>query len=162
MANHPEHTEYAAGTQFKITSQPTGPGYDRGLFEKVEINGKPLTIPARLPRLDKTPGGAEWPEPDIASHNEEAPGGMPGLSADEVAGLSGQGVIWPGLPGNCRKTGTRRCRQARAYMRLLGASKMHYCRDSGAPKSTALNQHGRPAYYCTRRTVMREVGLSQR
>ena len=42
----------------------------RGLFEQVEINGKPLKIPAILPKLEKTPGRTDWPGAAVGSHTE--------------------------------------------------------------------------------------------
>jgi len=65
----------------------------RKLFEEVEINGKPLKIPAILPRLDKTPGATRWPGPELGSHNEEVLGELLGLSADELRDLSVDGII---------------------------------------------------------------------
>jgi len=65
----------------------------RKLFEEVEINGKPLKIPAILPRLGKTPGATRWPGPELGSHNEEVLGELLGLSADELRNLSVDGII---------------------------------------------------------------------
>ena len=65
----------------------------RGLFENVEVNGKPLKIPAIMPKLDKTPGRTRWPGPQLGSHNQEVLGGLLGLSVDELKGLSQDGVI---------------------------------------------------------------------
>ena len=65
----------------------------RGLFEEVEVNGKPLKIPAIMPKLEKTPGRTRWPGPELGSHNQEVLGGLLGLSVDELEGLSRDGVI---------------------------------------------------------------------
>lgn len=65
----------------------------RGLFEKVEINGKPLDIPAIMPKLSKTPGSTEWPGGELASHNKEVFSNILGLSDEEIASLSAQEVI---------------------------------------------------------------------
>jgi crotonobetainyl-CoA:carnitine CoA-transferase CaiB-like acyl-CoA transferase len=65
----------------------------RNLFEEVEINGKPLKIPAIMPRLEKTPGVTKWSGPVLGSHNQEVLGELLGLSEDEVASLSQEGVI---------------------------------------------------------------------
>ena len=65
----------------------------RGLFENVEVDGKPLKIPAIMPKLDKTPGRTRWPGPKLGSHNQEVLGGLLGLSVDELKGLSQDGVI---------------------------------------------------------------------
>ena len=65
----------------------------RGLFEQVEINGKPLKIPAILPKLGKTPGSTRWPGPELGSHNQEVLGDLLGLSEEEIHSLSNEGVI---------------------------------------------------------------------
>ncbi len=66
---------------------------ERGLFEQVEINGKPLKIPAILPRLAGTPGRTRWPGPDVGSHNREILGEQLGLSDEEYQSLCRDGVI---------------------------------------------------------------------
>lgn len=65
----------------------------RGLFEEFIVNGKPLTIPALLPRLSATPGRTDWTGPALGSHNEEIFRGLLQLGADEFAELSRIGVI---------------------------------------------------------------------
>ncbi len=66
---------------------------DRGLFEQVEINGKPLKIPAILPKLTRTPGRTKWPGPELGDHNQEVLGDLLGLSDSEIKSLSEEGVI---------------------------------------------------------------------
>lgn len=65
---------------------------ERGLFEQVEINGEPLKIPAILPKLDNTPGGTEWPGPELGSHTDEVLVGL-GLDEKAIADLKASGVI---------------------------------------------------------------------
>lgn len=84
---------------------PSGPIYNvedmfndehfraRGLFEQVEINGKPLKIPAILPKLDRTPGQTRWPGPELGSHNQQILGSLLGLSENELSSLAEEGVI---------------------------------------------------------------------
>ena len=67
--------------------------YQRGLFESVEIDGKPLKIPAILPKLSQTPGKTQWPGPALGSHNQEVLGDVLKLSDDELARLDADGVI---------------------------------------------------------------------
>lgn len=43
----------------------------RGLFERVEINGKPLDIPALMPRLNDSPGRTDWPGAAVGAHTDE-------------------------------------------------------------------------------------------
>ena len=65
---------------------------ERGLFEQVEINGEPLKIPAILPKLDNTPGGTEWPGPELGSHTDEILKSL-GLDTQTVTDLKVRGVI---------------------------------------------------------------------
>jgi crotonobetainyl-CoA:carnitine CoA-transferase CaiB-like acyl-CoA transferase len=65
----------------------------RGLFEQVDVSGKPLTIPAMVPLLSATPGRTEWPGPAIGAHNEEILGKLLGYSGAEIAKLRETGVI---------------------------------------------------------------------
>jgi crotonobetainyl-CoA:carnitine CoA-transferase CaiB-like acyl-CoA transferase len=65
----------------------------RGLFEQVEINGKPLKIPAIIPKLDRTEGKTQWPGPSLGQHNDEVLGEILGLSADEQEALRNAEVI---------------------------------------------------------------------
>lgn len=65
----------------------------RGMFEQVEINGKPLKIPAILPKLTRTQGQTQWPGPELGQHNDEVLKGLLGLSDDELQKLSNDQVI---------------------------------------------------------------------
>jgi crotonobetainyl-CoA:carnitine CoA-transferase CaiB-like acyl-CoA transferase len=65
----------------------------RGMFEEVEINGKPLKIPAIIPRLERTPGKTEWSGPTLGRHTEEVLTEVIGLTADEIASLKSDNVI---------------------------------------------------------------------
>ena len=64
----------------------------RGLFEQVEINGEPLKIPAMMPKLGNTPGGTEWPGPEIASHTDEILQGL-GLDSAQIKHLKTTGIV---------------------------------------------------------------------
>ncbi|BFM14727.1 CoA transferase [Maricurvus nonylphenolicus] len=65
----------------------------RGLFEQVEINGKPLKIPAIIPKLDRTEGKTQWPGPSLGQHNDEVLGEILGLSTEEQEALRKAEVI---------------------------------------------------------------------
>lgn len=65
----------------------------RGMFESVEIDGKPLKIPAILPKMQGTPGRTDWAGGDIGSHNDEVLKGILELGDDEMAKLKEEGVI---------------------------------------------------------------------
>ncbi|QFU75559.1 CoA transferase [Halioglobus maricola] len=65
----------------------------RGMFESVEIDGKPLKIPAILPKMQGTPGRTDWAGGDIGSHNDEVLKGILELGDDEMAKLKEEGII---------------------------------------------------------------------
>ncbi len=65
----------------------------RGMFESVEINGKPLKIPAIIPKLERTPGKTNWPGLEIGSHNEEVFKQILGLSDEELDQLKSENII---------------------------------------------------------------------
>ena len=91
--------------QLEAASVPSGPIYNvedmvadphfqaRGLFEEVDIDGRPLKIPALIPKLSETPGGTSWPGPEVGSHNEEVLKDLLGMSDDDVSALRGAGII---------------------------------------------------------------------
>lgn len=65
----------------------------RGLFEQVEINGKPLKIPAIMPKLEQTPGETKWAGQSLGSHNEEVLSSILQLDKETQAQLKAKGVI---------------------------------------------------------------------
>ena len=65
----------------------------RGMFERVEVDGRPLAIPAMAPKLSDTPGATRWPGPEVGAHNDEVYGDLLGLSAGERDRLRREGVI---------------------------------------------------------------------
>lgn len=92
-------------SQLEAAAVPAGPIYSvvdmmrdphfhaRGLFQHVEIDGKPLTIPAFPPFLSATPGGTTWPGPAVGAHNQEIFTHLLGLSETELVALQQEGVI---------------------------------------------------------------------
>jgi crotonobetainyl-CoA:carnitine CoA-transferase CaiB-like acyl-CoA transferase len=84
---------------------PVGPIYDaqdmledphyqqRKMFEQVEINGKPLKIPAIMPKLGSTPGRTDWPGGEVGSHNDEVLKGILKLDDAAISALRLQQVI---------------------------------------------------------------------
>ncbi|WP_101760185.1 CaiB/BaiF CoA-transferase family protein [Oceanicoccus sp. KOV_DT_Chl] len=65
----------------------------RGMFEQVEIDGKPLKIPAILPKLKSTPGETKWSGPKLGSHNQEVLGEILGLDAGNLQQLRENKII---------------------------------------------------------------------
>ena len=69
----------------------------RELFEQVEINGEPLKIPAIMPKLQGTPGGTDWPGPDVGSHTDEVLQSI-GLDKARIAQLKLSGIVADAQP----------------------------------------------------------------
>jgi len=91
--------------QLERARVPAGPIYNvadmmadehfriRGLFEEVDVHGKPLKVPAMVPKLSVTPGRTDWAGPEVGEFNDEIYGGLLGLSAQDMARLKEKGVI---------------------------------------------------------------------
>jgi crotonobetainyl-CoA:carnitine CoA-transferase CaiB-like acyl-CoA transferase len=43
----------------------------RGALEQVEVDGRPLTVGALPPRLDRTPGRSSWAGPELGAHTQD-------------------------------------------------------------------------------------------
>ena len=65
----------------------------RGLFEEADVGGKPLKVPAMMPKLSVTPGRTDWAGPDVGAFNDEIYGDLLGLSTQDMARLKETGVI---------------------------------------------------------------------
>jgi len=65
----------------------------RDLFEEVDVHGKPLKVPAMMPKLSATPGRTDWGGPEVGEFNDEIYGDLLGLSAKDMARLKEKGVI---------------------------------------------------------------------
>jgi len=89
-----EKAEVPSGPIYSVADMMTDEHYiARGLFETVESNGKPLKIPAMIPKLSDTPGETRWPGPALGAHNEEILGDLLGMSTEEIARLKEAGDI---------------------------------------------------------------------
>jgi crotonobetainyl-CoA:carnitine CoA-transferase CaiB-like acyl-CoA transferase len=89
-----EAAEVPVGLLYSIEEIAGDPHYRaRGMFEVVEVGGRPLRIPALVPKLSETPGGTDWPGPEIGAHNREVLNGLLGMSEAEIDRLSAEGVI---------------------------------------------------------------------
>ncbi|MGI1677682.1 MAG: CoA transferase [Cellvibrionaceae bacterium] len=64
----------------------------RGLFEQVEIDGKPLKIPAIMPKLADTPGKTEWAGKGLGSHNDEVLSNILKLDKKQREALKAKGI----------------------------------------------------------------------
>lgn len=89
-----EKADVPSGPIYSVVDMMQDPHFRaRGLFEEVQVNGAPLSIPAIMPFLSETPGRTDWPGPAIGSHNGEVLEGLLGLSSGEIAALRKDGVI---------------------------------------------------------------------
>jgi crotonobetainyl-CoA:carnitine CoA-transferase CaiB-like acyl-CoA transferase len=89
-----EEARVPSGPIFSVADMLVNPHFiARGLFEQVEVNGKPLKIPAMVPKLSATPGRTDWPGPELGAFNEEIYGELLGLSLEEISRLSAKGVL---------------------------------------------------------------------
>lgn len=89
-----EEARVPSGPIHNVADMMADPHFQaRGLFEQVEINGKPLNIPAIMPRLANTPGRTDWPGPEVGSHTDAVLSDALGLSASELSRLRAQGVL---------------------------------------------------------------------
>ena len=83
-----------AGLIYSVADQMADPHFNaRGMFEEVIIDGKPLKIPAILPKLTETPGRTDWPGLEVGSHNDEVLKGILGLADSDIADLRTEGVV---------------------------------------------------------------------
>lgn len=89
-----EQARVPAGPIYNVEDMFADPHFNaRGMFESVEINGKPLKIPAILPKLSGTPGRTDWPGGQVGSHTQEVLEGILKLSSEDIRSLKEQGVF---------------------------------------------------------------------
>lgn len=89
-----EEARVPVGPIYSVADMMADEHYNaRGLFESVEIDGKPLKIPAIMPRMSGTPGRTDFPGQPVGSHNDEVLRGILGLDDAELLHLVEDGVI---------------------------------------------------------------------
>ena len=94
VLNAMEQARVPAGPIYSVADMFADPHYQaRDLFESVEVDGETLHIPAIVPKLSETPGGTDWPGPELGSHNREVFGHLLGLSEQEQTELRQAGII---------------------------------------------------------------------
>jgi crotonobetainyl-CoA:carnitine CoA-transferase CaiB-like acyl-CoA transferase len=83
-----------SGPIYSIADMAADPHFEaRGLFEEVDVKGKPLKIPAIIPRLSETPGRTEWAGPDVGEHTDAVLGTELQMSPESLAELRATGII---------------------------------------------------------------------
>jgi crotonobetainyl-CoA:carnitine CoA-transferase CaiB-like acyl-CoA transferase len=82
------------GPIYSVADMMADPHFNaRGMFEQVQVNGKPLKIPAIPPILGETPGRTDTPGPALGAHTDAVLEQLLGLKADERAALRAAGAI---------------------------------------------------------------------
>ena len=88
-----EESRVPCGPVYNVADMMSDPHFnDRDLFEKVEINGEPLNIPAILPKLSQSPGATEWPGPKLASHTDDILQSI-GITEDKIKIFKTNGIV---------------------------------------------------------------------
>jgi crotonobetainyl-CoA:carnitine CoA-transferase CaiB-like acyl-CoA transferase len=89
-----EAAQVPVGSIYTVRDIVNDPHYNaRGMFEEVEVLGRPLKIPAMSPKLSGTPGGTEWPGPAVGSHSVEILKELLGKTDQEIEALKAHGTI---------------------------------------------------------------------
>ncbi len=100
-----QHSIQSVIDQLEAVRVPVGPIYNaqdmaedphfqaRGLFEKIDIDGDPVTIPGMAPKLVGTPGGTQWPGPKLGQHTDEILTTLLGIANDRLVELKEDAVI---------------------------------------------------------------------
>jgi crotonobetainyl-CoA:carnitine CoA-transferase CaiB-like acyl-CoA transferase len=72
------------GPIYSVADMMADPHFNaRGMFESVQVGGKPLKIPAIPPLLGETPGRTDAPGPKLGEHTDEVLEAVLGLKAGE-------------------------------------------------------------------------------
>jgi len=89
-----EDARVPAGPIYSVADMATDPQFlAREMFEQVYIDGQPLKLPAIAPKLMSTPGGTDWPGPEVGSSNAAIFGELLGLGDEALDQLRRQDVI---------------------------------------------------------------------
>ena len=89
-----EAAQVPVGSIYTVKDMLKDPHYKaRGMFEEVEVGGRPLKLPAMTPKLSGTPGGTEWPGPEVGSHSVEVLKSILGRSDADIEALKANGTI---------------------------------------------------------------------
>jgi crotonobetainyl-CoA:carnitine CoA-transferase CaiB-like acyl-CoA transferase len=82
------------GPIYNVQDMFEDPHYQaRKVFERVEIDGRELDIPALIPKLESTPGKTEWPGAKLGAHTSDVLIELLELDDDKISELRESGVI---------------------------------------------------------------------
>ena len=89
-----EAARVPSGPIYSVADMMVDPHFNaRGLFEEVDVNGKPLKIPAMVPKFSETPGRTDWAGPDVGAFNQAVYRDLLGLSEEEMTSLEARGIL---------------------------------------------------------------------
>jgi len=89
-----EEERVPVGPIYNVQDMFEDPHYQaRKLFERVEIDGRELDIPALVPKLESTPGKTNWAGPKLGEHTESVLSELIDLSTDQIEKLKEDGVV---------------------------------------------------------------------
>lgn len=89
-----EAARVPVGPIYNVEDMFNDPHYQaRGMFERVEIDGKSLDIPALIPKLQSTPGKTDWSGPKLGQHTEEVLSDILGMASEDLQALKAKGVV---------------------------------------------------------------------
>jgi formyl-CoA transferase len=90
-----QEADVPAGPIYSIADIARDPQYlARNMFESIELpDGRPLKIPAVVPKLSETPAKTEWRGPTLGEHNREVYGELLGFSDSELAEMQQSKLI---------------------------------------------------------------------
>lgn len=76
------------GPIYSVADMVADPHFNaRGLFEEVQVEGRPLKVPAIAPKLEATPGATRRGGPKLGEHTHEVLSTLLGLSAERIEAL---------------------------------------------------------------------------
>jgi crotonobetainyl-CoA:carnitine CoA-transferase CaiB-like acyl-CoA transferase len=82
------------GPIYSVADMAADPHFNaRGLFQSVEIDGKPLKIPAIAPLLTDTPGRTETPGPKLGEHTDAVLRSLLGATDGDLVRFRAENII---------------------------------------------------------------------
>lgn len=82
------------GTIYSAADIAHDPHYrERNMFEEVQVGGRPLKLPAIVPKLSETPGATLWPGPELGAHTREVLRELLNYTEEELDRFAKEGVI---------------------------------------------------------------------
>jgi crotonobetainyl-CoA:carnitine CoA-transferase CaiB-like acyl-CoA transferase len=94
VVEHLVRASVPASTIFSVADMFADPHYRaRGLFERREVNGRMLALPAMTPKLSRTPAAIEWAGRELGADTRAVLRERAGLTDGEIDALAAAGVV---------------------------------------------------------------------